>query len=108
MTNLTHHFIKWGGFLCEICTLPMLYSATLLDPFPFDAARISAIGLTAAVSCACAYFSSSRFKDSADTKSLGPIKIISKPPFVVWLTVVVIIALQLTNGLVMMYLVNKR
>ena len=31
-----------------------------------------------------------------------------KRSFVVWLTVVVITALQLTNGLVMMYLANKR
>jgi len=100
--------MKWGGLLGELCTLPMFYSATLLDPFPFDWARISAVGLTGGVSCAFAYLSSSRFRGSTDTKRLRLIQIIAKPPFVVWITVFGIIALQLTSGLAMLYQANKR
>jgi magnesium-transporting ATPase (P-type) len=86
----------------------MLYSATLLAPVPFDALRISVIGLLAAVSCALAYFSSSLFRNPADTKRLRLIQIIAKPPFVVWIVAVVIISFQLANGLYMLYLVNRK
>jgi len=86
----------------------MLYSAILLAPFPFNAVRISLVGFGAAVSCAFAYFSSSRFTDPASTKRLPLRQIIGKPLFVVWITAVVIITLQLADGLYMLYLVNRK
>lgn len=81
--------------------LPMLYSATLLDPLPFDSLRFSAIGLTAVASCALAYLSSAQFKSDAEIDGLRLRQIIAKPPFVVWITVVVIIALHLASGLLL-------
>lgn len=100
--------VKIGCFLGELCTLPMLYSATLLAPVPFDALRISMIGLLAAVSCAFAYFSSCRFKDAADVRRLRLTQIIAKPPFVVWIVAVVIILFQLANSLIMVYLASRK
>jgi hypothetical protein len=83
--------------VCELFILPMLYSAVLLDPLPYDWGRISAVALSAVASCMFAYLSSSRFKGSADTKRLRSGQILSKPPFVVWFTIVGIIALQLLS-----------
>jgi hypothetical protein len=68
----------------------------------------SIIGLFGTVSFALAYFSSSLFRNPADMKRLRLIQIIAKPPFIVWITVVVIILLQLADGLIMLYLANRK
>jgi len=82
--------------------LPMLYSATLLAPVPWGLIRISCILFTAAASCALAYLASSHFKNPAETKHLLFKQLIAKPPFIIWIIAVVIIALQLASGLVML------
>lgn len=97
LTMVAYHLIKWGGLLCELCILPMLYSAVLLDPFPYDLSRIAAVALTAAVSCAFAYLSSSHFKPQSDRHRLPLKSVIRKPPFIIWMAVVLIIVLQLTT-----------
>jgi hypothetical protein len=106
--NVAHHLIKWVGFLCELCILPMLYSAALLAPVPFNTLRIGIIGSLALVTCALAYYSGSRFKPPTDKKRLRLTQIMVKPPFVVWITAVAIIMAQLMDGLYMLYLVNKK
>lgn len=88
--------------------LPMLYSATLLAPVPFGFARISVIIVIAAASFALAYSSSSRFKSPAEAKPLRFKQVIARPPFVIWIVVVVIISFQLANGLIMVYLANRK
>lgn len=86
----------------------MLYSAVLLDPFPYDWSRIGAVASTVVFSGVFAYLSSSRFKIPGDIKRLRLIQILAKPPFVVWITIVVIIMLQLINRLAILYLANKK
>ena len=108
MNSVAHHSVKWGSFLGELCALLMLYSAVLLMPGSFNWVAITMIGFIASVSCAFAYFSSSRFKDPANIKRLRLRQVICKPPFVVWFTVVGVILLQLGDGLYMLYLVNKK
>lgn len=108
MDNLKYRCIKWGALLCEICMLPMLYSATLLAPIPFGFARISVIMVVAAASFALAYLSSTRFKSPAETEPLRFKQIIVKPPLVVWSVVALVIAFQLVNGLLMLSLANKK
>jgi len=85
----------------------MLYSATLLAPIPFGFERIGIIAFLATASCACAYLASSRFKQLPRTERLPFKQILIKPPFIVWITVVVIISVQLANGLYIDYLANK-
>lgn len=97
-----------GALLGEFVTLLELYVQTLLAPGPFNTAAIAVIALFGTGSCAFAYFSSSLFKDPADTNRLRLIQIIAKPPFVVWIVVVAIILLQLANGLIMVYLVHGK
>ena len=108
MKNLKSRLVKWGALLCEICMLPMLYSATLLAPVPFGFARISVIVLIAVASFALAYASSSRFKSSAETKPLRLRQAIAKPPFIIWIVAVVVIAFQLGNALLMISLANQK
>jgi hypothetical protein len=88
--------------------LPMLYSATLLAPVPFGFARISVIVLIAAASFALAYESSSRFKSPAETTPLRFKQVIAKPPFVIWIVAVVVIAYQLGNASLILSLANKK
>lgn len=108
MTKTLRQAMKVGAFVGELFTLLELYVLILLAPGPVNAVAISMIGLLGTVSCALAYFSSSLFGVSADMKRLRPIQIIAKPPFVVWIVVVVIISFQLANGLFMVYLANKK
>jgi hypothetical protein len=88
--------------------LLMLYSATLLAPIPFGLVRIGCILFTAAASCALAYFTSSRLESSLESKHLSLSQVIVKPPFIVWGVVVVIIFLQLANGLLTVYWTTKK
>ncbi len=104
---MKYKLAKWGAFLCEILLFPSLYSATLLAPIAWGFARIGSIIFVAAASCAFAYMASSRFKSPLETKRLSFKQVIAKPPFVVWITVVAIITLQLANGLYMVYLANQ-
>jgi len=106
--DMKYRLVKWGAFLCEICMLPMLYSATLLAPVPFGFVRITSIVLVAAASYAFAYLASSHFKSPAETRHLSFKQVIAKPPFLIWITVVVIITLQLASGLLMVYLENQK
>jgi hypothetical protein len=108
MRNRKYRLVKWGALICEICMLPMFYSATLLAPIPFGFARISVIVVIAVASFALAYASSSRFKNPAETEPLRFRQVIVKPPFVLWIIVVVVIAFQLGNGLLMLSLANKK
>jgi hypothetical protein len=100
--------MKVGAFLGELFALLELYVQTLLVPGHFNAVAFSIIGLFGTVSFALAYFSSSLFRNPADMKRLRLIQIIAKPPFIVWITVVVIILLQLADGLIMLYLANRK
>jgi hypothetical protein len=108
MRNMKSGLSRWGAFLGEICVLPMLYSAVLLDPFPYDWSRISAVALTAVVSCMLAYLSSSQFRNPGEINRLRLTQILAKPPFVVWITIIAIIALQLANRLMMLISVGKK
>ena len=108
MTKTLHRAMLAGALLGEFVTLLELYVQILLAPGPFNAVAIAIIGLFGAVSCAFAYFSSSLFRDPADTKRLRLIQVMAKPPFVIWIVVVVIILLQLANSLIMVYLANKK
>lgn len=108
MRNMNFRLVKWGALLCEICILPMLYSATLLAPVPFGLARISIIVVIVGASFTLAYASSSRFKSPAETTTLRFKQVIAKPPFLIWIVVVVVIAFQLGNVLLMLSLANKK
>ncbi|WP_188757836.1 hypothetical protein [Edaphobacter acidisoli] len=103
-----HRLVKWGAFLCEICMLPMLYSATLLAPIPFGFVRSSGIVFAAAASFAFAYLASSRFGRSAEANRLSFKQIILKPPFVIWILAVAVITLQLMSALLMVYLSSRK
>jgi len=101
LTKTLRQAVKVGAFLGELVTLLELYVQTLLAPGPFNTEAITTIGLLATVSCAFAYLSSSLFRyQAADTKPLRLRQVIAKPPFVVWIVVVVIISVQLANGLI--------
>ena len=108
MTKTFHRAVKVGAFVCELVTLLELYVLILLAPGPFNAMAIFMIGLFGTVSCALAYFSSSLFRNPAEMKRLRLLQIIAKPPFVVWIIVVVIISFQLANGLIMVYMANRK
>jgi hypothetical protein len=108
LTKTLHQAMKVGAFLGELITLFELYSQTLLVPGPFNAVAFAIIGLFGIVSCALAYLSSSLFRDPTDMRRLRLIQIIAKPPFVVWIVVVVIISFQLANSLIMIYLANRK
>lgn len=95
MKDSTHYSVKWGGLLCELCTLPMLYSAVLLDPFPYDWVRISGVALTAALSLGFAYVSNSRFRRQNDSSRLSFKQTVFRLPLVVWGAAVVVIVIQL-------------
>lgn len=97
-----------GALIGELVTLLELYVQTLLAPGSFNAFAIFIIALCGIVSCAFAYLSSSLFRNATNTKRLRLIQIIAKPPFVIWIIVVVIILVQLANGLFMVYLSNKK
>jgi len=97
-----------GAFLGELVFLLEFYVLTLLAPGPFNAVAIAMIGFFGIISCALAYFSSSLLRDPADTKRLRPIQIVAKPPFIVWIVVVVITSLQLANGLIMVHLASRK
>jgi hypothetical protein len=86
----------------------MLYSATLLAPVPFGFVRIGSIIFFAAASCTFAYLASTGFKSPTETRSPSLKQVILKPPFVIWIIAVVIISLQLAEGLLMVYLANKK
>jgi hypothetical protein len=105
---MTYKLFKWGAFLCELLTLPMLYSATLFAPVPFGLARVGSIVLSAAASLAFAYFASSHLEGPEEDKHLSFKRVIFKPPLIIWILVVVIIMLQLASGLMMVYLANKK
>lgn len=108
LTRTLHRALIVGAFLGELVTLLELYVQTLLAPGPLNAVAIVIIALFGIVSCAFAYLSSSLFRDPADTKRLRLTQIIVKPPFVVWIAAVVIISFQLANGLIMVYLANRK
>jgi len=108
VTKTLHQVMKIGTLLVELFFLLELYSLTLLVPGTFNAVAFSIIGFFAIASCALAYLSSSLFRNTEDTKRLRLTQIIAKPPFVVWIVVVVIISFQLANGLYTLYLVNRK
>jgi hypothetical protein len=108
VTKTLHQAMKVGAFLGELFTLLELYVLILLAPGPFNRVAITMTGLFGTVSCGLAYFSSSLFRDPADTKRLRPVQIMVKPPFVVWIVTVVIILFQLANGLIMIRLANRK
>ena len=105
---MTYKLFKWGAFLCELLTLLMLYSATLLAPIPFGFARIGTILLCAVASYAFAYFASSHLEGPEEDKHLSFKRVVFKPPLIIWILVVVIIMLQLASGLMMVYWANKK
>ena len=108
MTKTLHQAMKVGAFLGELFMLLELYVLILLAPGPFNAVAIFMVGLFGTLSCALAYFSSSLFRNPAEMKRLRLIQIMAKPPFVVWIVVVVIISFQLGDSLIMIYLANGK
>jgi hypothetical protein len=86
----------------------MFYSATLLDPFPFDWARISAIALTGAVSFGLAYLSGARFKEPWDTDRLRFRQIILKPPLIIWVIFVLVMCAQVATVLDTLHWIQKK
>lgn len=106
--NMTHKLLTLGMVLCELCLLLMLYSATLLAPVPFGFVRIGCILMLAAASCAFAYFAGSRLASSVETEQVRLKRVLSKPPFIIWVIVAVVIVVQLANGLFMVYLANRK
>ena len=108
LTKTLHQAMKLGAFLVELVTLLELYVLILLAPGPFNAVAITMVSLFGIASCSLAYFSSSLFRNPADTQRLRLTQVIVKPPFVVWIVAVVIISFQLANGLIMVYLANRK
>jgi len=100
--------IKLGVILAELCTSAMFYSATLLDPLPFDWVRITSILSTGLISFALAYLASAHFQDTPKASHLTPKQMLLKPPFLIWIAVVVVTTVQLASGLMMGYLANHR
>ena len=108
MTKTLHQAMKVGAFLGELFALLELYVLVLLAPGSFNAQSVAMIGFFGIVSCAFAYFSSTRFDDQADMKRLPLTRIIAQPPFVVWIAAVLIILFQLTIDLRMVHLANRK
>jgi hypothetical protein len=88
--------------------LPMLYSATLLAPIPFGFARISIILVLAFGSYACAYIASSQFGNTAEANRFSFKRVMTRPPFLIWIVAFVIITVQLASGLTMVYLAHQK
>ena len=100
--------LRLGIWLGEICLLLMLYSATLLAPIPFGFVRIGVAIFLLASSGGLAYFASARLGRPAGEGAPSLLQVISKPAAVVWIAVVVIILLQLGDGLLTAHLASKR
>lgn len=105
---MTFKLLKWGALFGELCLLLMLYSATLLAPIPFGFTRIGVALFLFASSGWLAYFASSRMERPAELRHLPFKQVFLKPPFVVWIVVVVIILLQLADGLLTSHLASRR
>jgi hypothetical protein len=100
--------IKLGVIFAELCTLAMFYSATMLDPLPFDWVRVTSILSTGLISCALAYLASDPLQDPAKASDLTRKRMLLKPPFLIWIAVVVVTIAQLASDLMMLYLANHR
>ena len=100
--------VRWGAISGEICTLLMLYSATLLAPIPFGFTRVSMIVLCASASAFFAYVASSRSRRAQQAKRQPFKEIIFKPPFMMWVVVIAIIMMQLANSLQTVYLETNK
>lgn len=108
MGNGLYQAIKFGALLCELVVLAMFYSATMLDPLPFDWVRVTAILLTGTVSGGFAYISSVRFHRRAKHNALTWKRLVVKPPFLVWIAAVGLTAIQFLWALNIWFMATRK
>jgi hypothetical protein len=100
--------IRFVAFVCELVVLGMFYSATMLDPFPFDWSRVTAILLTGIVSAVLAYISAAGFNRRVKHESRTWKRLVLRPPLLVWVAAVGFTAIQFLWALQMWYLATRR
>jgi len=108
MRDGIRRFVIIVAFLGELIVLAMFYSATLLDPLPFDWVRVSMILLTGIVSCVLAYTSSARFLGGTERNAIKWKQVLLKPPFLVWFVAVAFTAIQFSSAALMWFLATRR
>jgi hypothetical protein len=108
MRNGLRRLTMFGALLCELIVLVMFYSATMLDPLPFDWVRITSILVTGAISGAFAYVSSSSLSGRAKREALTWKQLVIRPPFIIWIVAVGFTAVQFLGALNMWLMATKK
>jgi hypothetical protein len=83
MKDSTRGLVRWGALALEAYSLFVLYNGTFMVPGPYNE-RLGLIAGVAVISLAFAWLCSSYWENSTAGSRRMTMRIVSKPPFILW------------------------